>query len=247
MRNGLLRLARISGLALTLGLGWMLVGLSASAAPINSASYGSLTGTGLVDFNGLPAAPLPGTAVDGILDLDGASFAERFAGQTLGSSGDFDTLSGTPTDPLALVSGAVGENLVAANLGGIIGIAGLGPLGFPDAAANGEGSIAILFDDDTAEFGLEILGVDASTGGATFDFYQRDGTLIDSVTIALASDGLFGFTRDGGLVDIAGVIITNDDLGGIGVDNVVFQLPIPEPSTALLLLSGLCGLGARRV
>ncbi len=236
-------------LRLVLRLAFVLAALAsppAGAAPIDLASYGSLTGTGLVDFNDVPAAPFPGISTEGVLDLDGASFAERFDGQTLGSAGDFDTLSGTPNDPLLLLAGAPGENLAAGNLGGIIGIAGLGPLGHPDPAANGEGTIAILFDDDTAEFGVEILGVDPSTGGATFDFYRRNGTLIDSVTVLLPSDGLFGFVREAGVVDIAGIVISNDDVGGIAIDNVVFQEPIPEPSTALLLGAGLMALTRRR-
>lgn len=221
-----------------------MVGISASAAPINATSYGSLTSTGLIDFEDLVAAPFPGTAIEGVLDLDGASFAERFDGQTTGVAGNFDTLTGSPTNPLTLVAGATGQNLVAANAGGI-GIAGLGPLGFPDLDANGEGALSILFDDDTSEFGLEIRGVDAGTGDLNLDFYRRDGTLIESVSFALVADGFFGFVRELGIIDIAGVAITNDDVGGVGVDNIVFQ-PVPEPSTALSVVLGLAILARRQ-
>ena len=229
------------GSRLLLALGSLVLGIASPAlgAPINPVAYGSLTGTGLIDFDDVPAAPLPGVSIEGVLDLDGASFAERFAGQTLGVGGFgpfSDTVSGSPTDPLTLVAGAPGENLVAADLGGIIGIAGLGPVGFPDADANGEGAVAILFDEDTAEVGIEILGVDAASVGAIFQFFRRDGTLIDTVTVPLPVASLFvGFERELGTVDIAGVVITNDDLGGIGYDNLVFQQAVPEPSTGLLV------------
>lgn len=218
----------------------------ALATPIDPTPYGSLTGAGLVDFNSVPSAPFPGVSTEGVLDLDGASFAERFAGQSLGVAGDFDTVSGTPNDPLSLVQGVIGQNITVGNVAGVVAIAGLGPNAWPLASANGEGSLAILFDNDTAEFGLEILGVDASTGDATFDFYRRNGTLIESVTAPLPANGFFGFVREFGTVDIAGVVMTNDDIGGIAIDNVVFQLPIPEPGTAaLLLLAGLSGLSPR--
>jgi hypothetical protein len=67
----------------------------------------------------------------------------------------------------------------------------LGPLGFPNLSANGEGALAILFDDDASEFGFEIRGINSGTGSATLDFYRRDGTLIESVNFALLVDGLF--------------------------------------------------------
>ncbi|MEM9353838.1 MAG: PEP-CTERM sorting domain-containing protein [Planctomycetota bacterium] len=229
-------------------LAWSLVAAwapSGHALPVNLTPYGSLTATGLVDFNSLPSAPFPGVSTEGVVDLDGASFAEHFAGQAIGVSGDFDTVSGSPNDPLALVPGAVGENITVGNVGGIVAIAGLGPNAWPLASANGEGSLAILFDDDTAEFGLEILGVDPSTGGATFDFYRRNGTLIDSVTVPLPSNGFFGFVRELDTVDIAGVVITNDDVGGIAIDNVVFQLPIPEPGTWTLAALGVFAISCR--
>jgi hypothetical protein len=38
-------------------------------------------------------------------------FAERFVGQTLGFSGNFDVLSGSPSDPLTLQVGDPNQNI----------------------------------------------------------------------------------------------------------------------------------------
>jgi hypothetical protein len=210
---------------------------SSTAAPINPTSYAALTVPGLEDFESLSPGPFPGASYDGVLDLEGASYAERFAGQTLGTSGTFDTLSGTPTGPLTLLSGATGENLVAAD-SGTVGITGLGPLGYPDLSANGEGAFSVLFDVDGAEFGFELRGT--NSGSATLAFFRRDGTLIDTIVLAALTDGFYGFVRDGGVADIAGVSVTNDDVQGFGFDNLRFEV-VPEPATAALVSFGLVG------
>ena len=98
---------------------WTLVvaAMPANAAPINQLPYASLSGTGLIDFEGVAAAPFPGTSIEGVLDLGGASFGERFDGQTLGISGNFDVLSGLPLGSPTLLAGGPSENLVAVNAG----------------------------------------------------------------------------------------------------------------------------------
>ena len=98
--------------------------------------------------NLLAGGGAPGTNYDGIIVSGGASFAERFDGQTLSASGDFDVLSGSPNDPLALQTGAAGENLDVFDNVGTQVLGGVGTLGFPNPAAIGEGSFAVLFTFD---------------------------------------------------------------------------------------------------
>src|SRR5262245_18624146 len=115
------------------------------ADPVNVVPYASLTGTGLITFDDIAGGAPPGTNYNGILTSGGASLAERFLGQTLSFSGNFDVLSGAPVGPLALQVGAANQNLnVVFNVGTNVA-SGLGPLGFPNFDAIGEGSMAVLF------------------------------------------------------------------------------------------------------
>jgi len=221
------------------GLGLVLAVGFAQAAPINQVNYGDLLGTQLITFDDVPGGGAPGTNYDGILASGGASFAERFVGQSNTPVGVFDALSGTPSGPLALAIGAAGENLNVFLNAGTNVLTGLGPLGFPDFDAVGEGSIAVLFANDQSEFGFQLVG--GNQGTATIDFFRRDGSLIDRIVLAGLADSFYGFSRDGGLADIAGISIFNDDPGGIGFDNLKYDVAttqVPEPSALVLLLSG---------
>src|SRR5690242_6906658 len=62
-------------------------------------------------FEDVDGGESPGTNYDGLLWSGGVEFAERFAGQTVSSNGDFDQISGNPTSPLILQPGAPGQNL----------------------------------------------------------------------------------------------------------------------------------------
>jgi hypothetical protein len=182
---------------------------------------------GIITFDDIPGSPEPGTNYDVIFESDGADFAERFVGQALSYSGDFDVLSGMPSDPLALQTGLPNENLVVLITEPAVNnaMSGLGPQGYPEYNAIGEGAFAVLFDFDQSEFGFDLLG--GNGGNAYVSFFRRDGSLIDVVTIPNLSWEYvtYGFRRVGGVNDIAGISIHNDDPGGFGVDNLCHDVP----------------------
>ncbi|UCH84912.1 MAG: hypothetical protein JSW50_04280, partial [Candidatus Latescibacterota bacterium] len=168
----------------------------------------------------------PGTHYDVIVESDGADFAERFVGQTLTNNGNFDILSGTPSDPLSLQVGAANHNVGVAeapSCGPTQILAGWGPPGYPDFSGGGEGCFAVLFDFDQSEFGFRICG--GNGGTATINFFQRNGSLIDQIVVTNLSDQVYAFRRLGGVNDIAGISIHNDDPGGVGFDDLCHDVP----------------------
>lgn len=208
------------------------LGVVAAIGAIQAVDPSTLTVTGSISFNDFGNASINH---DGVVARSGASFAERYAGQIRSTSGDFDVLAGSPSRPLMLQVGAPNQNLntVYDGASNATVIDGLGPLGFPSASAIGEGAIAVLFNEDQVELGLSING--ANGGTATASFFRRDGSLIETMLIQLASlaaPQLFAFRRADGLRDIAGLSIHNDDLGGIGYPS--FRLAQPGGVTKLV-------------
>lgn len=219
-------------------LGGSIVTMAAQASdpPIIQVEYNTLTCDGLVDFDDLPQVGAPGLNFDTIFESGNADFAERFKGQTLSFSGDFDVLSGNPTDPLTLQAGDPNDNINVffrpVNNSNVM--TGLGPLGFPNFNSIGEGSFAVLFDFDQSEFGFELVG--GNNGTATVNFFKRDGALIQTIVVSTPSPAgtLFGFKRAGGIKDIAGISIHNNDAGGIGFDNLCHDVPgVPGPGVKI--------------
>jgi len=257
--------ARSLGLAATFGV-LTLQSAGVEAAPINEVDYFSLTVGQTIDFESITGGAAPGTNYDELLNFGGVQIGERFAGQTLSFSGNSDVLSGNPTGPLSVVAGEPNQNVAVTTSpadGAFTNVlAGLGPLGFPLFNAVGEGSVAILFDNDQSQFGFQSVG--GNLGTANFDFFRRDGSLIETLTPTNLTSDFFGFEREGNLNDIAGISIWNTDPAGIGFDNLIFDipgndvpvvdvpgdqpddgpvaLPVSEPATLGLLAIGLVGL-----
>ena len=171
----------------------------------------------LVTFDNRAGGENPGTNGDGVVTTGGLSFAERFVGQTLSANGDFDLISGVPTNPLALQVGAPGQNLDVFQYVSNV-LAGLGNLGFPDLDAIGEGAIAIRFSVLQSRVSFDLVG--GNSGSATLGFYRADGSLIDNVVVSGLADTRYGFATDAGQKIIAGILIQTTDPSGIGVDNI---------------------------
>ncbi|MHC4416111.1 MAG: hypothetical protein ACYS0G_12590 [Planctomycetota bacterium] len=214
---------------------------SLAGAQISMVDPGTLTTTDVEDFDALAGGLPPGTNYDGIIAGAGISFAERFVGQILSFNGDFDVVMGNPSGPLALQVGDPNENLnvlfdldIFSNV-----LNGLGPLGYPDIDAIGEGAVAILLAIDHFELGIDVTGV-GDVGDVTFDFFRRDGSFIDSLSFDPVSNGSFAFRRDGNTEDIAGVVITNTDPAGLGYDDVRYNAPAQELILPVDIKPGSC-------
>jgi hypothetical protein len=212
------------------------------AGVITAVDPGTVVTDKLINFSGISGiSPVDTTLnIDTILDMDGASFAEHFQGQTLGTGtiSNHDSLSGVPDNPLTLVPGASNQNLVL--VGDITDavLAGNGPDAHPNNTGIGEGAVSFLFDSDVSDFVID--GVGFYGGEITFLFFGRDGS--DLGMIGSTPGGVnatFAFRSSG--TSIAGVSVFNLDEGGIGLDNLAFSFdttPIPEPSSCCLALIG---------
>ncbi|MDZ4375232.1 MAG: PEPxxWA-CTERM sorting domain-containing protein [Phenylobacterium sp.] len=248
--------AAVAALSISLALG---AGGSAQAA-VSVAAYDA-GADNLIDFDDVTGAFFPGVSYDGILVSGGASFAERFVGQALSFSGDLDVLSGAPTGPLTLQTGAAGQNLAVGMDNGANGLLPCGALGCATGAGYGEGAFAVLFAGPVSYFGFQQFFSDGGVSGlTTVDFFNLDGDLIDRVSVT--SSGAVAFQRDGGIKDIAGVSVFTGDPGGLAYDSFIFDTPgsgggtpggggvgaIPEPSTWALMIGGfgLAGAALRR-
>lgn len=198
----------------------------------------TITGSAINTFDGI------GTGnADGLLAQSGAQYGERFSGQVLSTSGDFDVLTATPSSPLTLLSGEAGLNLLLALIDTSVLLTGCGPAICPNFNAGGEGAVSILLDSPTDVFGFNVVGTEGGT--ANVAFFGASGALLASFALDNLTDSFFGF-RDTSGSTIAGVSVTNNDPGGIGFDNVTFNIglgqPIPEPAGLALLAIGLAGL-----
>lgn len=180
-----------------------------------------------IDFDDLAAGWGPGIEVKDVLTLQGASFGEHFAGQNVRTRESFDQVTGPAFSPLTLMPGAAGENLSVVHFSGNAVINGWGAAGFPKREAQGEGAIAVLFDEDQSALAFDLRGGEA--GAAQVIFLNRDGDLLGSVDVQPTGEFAVGFIRRKGAEDIAGVVITNTDPQGLAIDTLRFGKP-PEVS-----------------
>lgn len=220
--------------------------VSTAQAQVSQVSYGSLSGTQFVTFDDIAGGGAPGTNYDAIFYSNGVGFGERFTGQTVTDVGGFDQLGGSPS-ALTLATGVAGQNLnVFVNAGTNV-LTGLGSQGFPSFGAIGEGAFAALFSSGQSQFGFQLVG--GNGGTANVSFFRGDGSLIQNIALGGLADSYYGFSRDGGIKDIRGISIWNNDGGGIGFDNLKFDVrsvqgAVPEPSTWAMMILGLGFIGA---
>jgi MYXO-CTERM domain-containing protein len=232
---------------------------SMSHAAITQVDYSAVVSNTSENFSGFASGGSGprNTVVQG----NGLSFGERFAGQQLGTqtidfpgfvTASYDVLSGSPTSVLTLEAGSADRNLWIGDTQTQTGfvIAGCGPNGSAFGPSGvGHGSVAVLFDADQSQLGFRIGGQNGSTG--IVSFFRRDGSLIETLNLSLVGvipgftpDLTFGFLRDGAVADIAGFSITHNDFAGIYMDDFIFSSSVPAPGAIALL--GLAGLAGRR-
>ncbi len=177
----------------------------------------------IITFDDTRASFGPGHPVDDILFQNGASFGERFAGQQLLREGSHDKVQGAALGPLTLLPGALGQNLSVVSFMGISVLNGYGHAGYPRREAQGEGAIAILFDDDQSALSIGLRG--GESGAAEVLFLRRDGALLAQVPVNPVGEFAIGFMRMDGAADIAGVVMSNTDPQGLAIETIRFGKP----------------------
>lgn len=192
--------------------------------PVCEVDPGMLALARVITFDDQRAGMGPGMEHREVLALPGARFGEHFMGQRRWAEGDFDRVDGPGLAPLMLLPGPPGELFSIHRLGRSNVINGFGPAGFPRDNAQGEGALAVLFDEDQAALGFDVLG--GEDGAAFLVFLARDGRVIDRLRLDGLREREFAFRRSTGQADIAGFVLTNDDPQGIAIDNLRFgQVP----------------------
>ena len=177
----------------------------------------------IIDFDDQRSGWGPGIRVDDVLALPGARIGEHFAGQQVASTGAHDTVTGPALAPLTVRAGAKGQNISIVHFSGTTLINGFGAAGFPKREAQGEGAIAVEFDEDQSALSFDLRGGEA--GAARVTFLRRDGAVIGTVPVEPTGEFTVGFIRATGTDDIAGFVITNTDPQGLAIDTLRFGKP----------------------
>ncbi len=189
-------------------------------APVCLVDPDSLDLPQVITFDGVRSSGGPGHHLDDILPLPGATFGERFAGQSVEMRGAHDAITGQAFGPLTMLAGAAGQNLSVVHFSGQTVLNGYGAVGFPKREAQGEGAIAVLFDTDQSALAFDLRGGEA--GAALVLFHRRDGSVIGEVEVQPTGEFAVGFLRQRGISDIAGFVLTNTDPEGIAIDTLRF-------------------------
>lgn len=176
----------------------------------------------VITFDDVQSGFGPGFHVDDVLPLDGARFGERFAGQTIAPLAAHDQITGAALSPLTLLPGDAGQNFSVVRFMGNAMLNGYGVAGFPNRDGQGEGAIAVLFDNDQDALAFDLRGGEA--GAAQIMFLRRDGSVIHKMTIDPTGEFTVAFQRRG-TADIAGFVLTNTDPQGIAFDTLRFGRP----------------------
>ena len=195
----------------------------ACGQPVCLVDPDSLSLTQIITFEGERSGAGPGFHLDDVLPLPGATFGERFAGQSVVMRGSHDEILGDAFSPLTMMPGAAGQNLSLVNYSGNTFLNGYGGAGFPKRDAQGEGAIAVLFDQDQSAFAIDLRG--GEDGAALVHFFRRDGTFIGPVQVQPTGEFAVAFLRDKGHADIAGFVVTNTDPQGLAIDTLRFGKP----------------------
>ena len=171
-----------------------------------------------------------------------ATISGIFDGQTSTNNGGWEAVNGTPTVPLALVGQGPSQNVVLLrdNNYNTNVVAGLFDGGV-------RGALSVLFETDQELVGLDLLGtgdafMDTDAEDVVFQFFARDGSLIDTETLSGGGttniDGTYVFSVDATDPLIAGFTITNNDPNGVVFGAFRWDGTAPEPSAAALVLLG---------
>ena len=194
---------------------------------------------GRIDFEDFRAPPEPGISVEGVIHRNGASIGETLKGLDVRhlagpGNGRFDGFQGSNAT-LTPLPGPPGRNLAIAKHRGLGSAAmyPLGPVGFPDPAALGEGTFAVVFDVDQAAFGFRMhadyadpLGSRPAPGRAFLVVWDRQGRAVGFDIVSLRYGPMaLAWARPDGVADIAGFTVAPDDPGGYAIDDIIFALP----------------------